>query len=705
MPLSPTDIAKLFVAYSNRVPEALAITYSTNLSNAELAATLAASAEFKAAHADESNAAMVRSFYHQMFGHAADAAGANYWTGLLDSGAVSRSTLPLYLALGAQGSDKTALESKAAAALAFSAEMDTGPELAAYQGSNVALVGAYLDRVTDAASLAAFKAELPFLASTLKDWGYTAYTGQVQATGYVQGATVFGDANGNGQFDQGEWSAVTDSQGRYILPASNAGIVAPGQIPLPLLVTGGTDATTGLAQHGSYAATTQSKAVNALSSLHQQLQQQGASAAQASARLAEAFGLGATDVTKTSPLTAAIDSDPGAPAAVPAALHLQVVAASLDGLQLAIARTLVSLAGGAGQFSEAQAYKAVAGALAGTIAHATGAADLSSAGFISALLASSVAQAGNASLTAAAAKLSALATQAFGQVLEAGLANIEQTNNGGGGIYGALAHIGQASVVLQASLADKLAAAMASGHPETLLTSYLGSALGVSTPAAHIADIDTGSLNDAAAIARANSGAGVPAISAIEVGKLYAAIFQRPAEPAGQGYWQAQSSVHVLETALVQSPEFQQQFGGKATDVAVNQMYLNMFGHAADPAGLQYWTGLISKGYLTLGGTAIALTQAAQGSDALALQAKAVAAAEFTAGLTVLQTEAAYAGQNIAAASAWLAGVHDDATLSGAIAALPALLKSLNDNPGPFPPATQFAVLVGVAEADTVHFA
>lgn len=701
MPITPTDIAQLFVAYSNRVPETLHISSGLSMSKEAIAAALAGP-DFEAAHAGQDSAAMVRSLYHQMFGHAADAAGAQYWAGLVDSGMISRKQLPLSMTLGAQGSDKVALESKAAAALAFSADMDTAPELLAYQGSTVAMVGAYLDRVTDAASLATFKNELPMLVSKLTARGQTAITGQVQATGYVQGATVFNDSNGNGQFDQGEWSALTDSQGRYIFTLPNDGIVAPNQIPVALLVTGGADATTGLTQHGSYAATTHSKAVNALSSLHQQLQQQGLSAAQASAHLAQAFDLGAADVNKASPLYTALDSDPAVPAAGQAALHLQSVAVSLDSLQVVLARTLVSLAGGAVHLNEAQAHQAVASALAATIAQASGATDLSSASFISALLASSVVQAGNASLTAAAAKLSALAVQAFGQIVEAGLANLEQTN---GDAYAVLAHIGQASVVLQVSLADQLAAAMAAGHPETLLTSYLGAALSVRTPAAQIGDIDTGGLNDAAAIARANSGAGVPAISATEIGKLYAAIFQRPADPAGQSYWQAQSSLQVLETALLQSAEFQQQYGGKTDAVAVNQMYLNMFGHAADAAGLHYWTGLIANGQLSLGSTAIALTQAARGSDAVALQAKAVAAAEFTAGLMSLETALVYAGQNLAAASAWLSGVHDDATLSSAMVALPALLNSLNQNPGPFPPTTHFAALVGIAEPGAFPFA
>lgn len=711
MPISQIDLAKLYLAYVNRVPDAAVYAYwaSHGTDAVAVAADLAASPEFKAAHDGKGNAALVNSLYHQLFGHAADGPGVQYWTGLLDSGALGRADLPRHLASAAEGSDKVALDSKAAAALALGNELDTAAEVAAYWTSPDAavLLTAYLNRVTDAASLAAFKSDLPFLASTLQDWGYIAYTGQVQSTGYLQGATVFSDSNGNGKFDQGEWNAVTDSQGRYILTAFKGGIVPPSKLPLPLLVTGGTDAATGLANHGSYAATNHGQAINALSSLHQQLQQtSGLSAAQASARLADAFGLGSVDVTKTSPLYAAFDTVSATPDAVKTALHLQTVVASLDGLQLAVARTLVSLAGGTAQFSEALAYKAVAGALADSIALGSGASDLSSASFITALLAASVAQAGNASLSAAAGKLSALATQAFGQLLEAGLANIEQAASASGGLYGALAHVGQASVVLQAALADKLAVAMAASHPETLLTSFLGSALSVSTPGARIVDLDPASLNDAAALARANSGAGVPAISAIEVGKLYAALFQRPADPAGQTYWQAQSSLQGLEAALVQSSEFQQQIAGKSNAEAIDQMYINMFGHTADNAGLAYWSGLVQNGYLTLGGTAIALTQAAQGSDAVALQAKAVAAAEYTAALQLVQSGIDYVPQDkpIAAAIVWLRGVHDEATLSSAMATLPSLFKD-ESTPGPFPlpPIPSQAVgLVGISDAGSL---
>src|SRR4051812_38895983 len=55
-------------------------------------------------------------------------------------------------------------------------------------------------------------------------------TGQV-IKGYVQGASVFMDANGNGLQDLGEIVVETDSQGRYTLPAGQSGdIIAIGGV-------------------------------------------------------------------------------------------------------------------------------------------------------------------------------------------------------------------------------------------------------------------------------------------------------------------------------------------------------------------------------------------------------------------------------------------------------------------------------------------
>jgi autotransporter-associated beta strand protein len=55
--------------------------------------------------------------------------------------------------------------------------------------------------------------------------------------GYIAGATVFTDTNGNGKLDQGEVSTTTDAHGNFTLTGATG----------PLVMTGGTDTSTGLA--------------------------------------------------------------------------------------------------------------------------------------------------------------------------------------------------------------------------------------------------------------------------------------------------------------------------------------------------------------------------------------------------------------------------------------------------------------------------
>lgn len=704
MATSPLDIVKLYIAYFNRAPDPVGLAYWTERDSGQVAAAFGASSEFQALHANQSSAQLVQSVYHNVFGRAAETSGVQFWSAQIDSGAISRNDLPARLALGAQGGDVDTLEHKAAAALAFTNELDTPAEILGYQSPLGVQLVPYFDRVRDEASLIAFKALIPEMVSYVAD-GHSGLvrSGQLQAAGYLQGATVFRDANGNGVQDQNELGVLTDSQGRYVLIDGLGDYPSNEPHARQLVATGGTDATTGLAHHGSYTVGLETKAVNALSSLHALLVQQGLSAAQASTRLDQALALNGADINKSNPLFATFEADALSPAAIKSALHQQAATASVDSLQLAIAKTLVSLAGGgsSSQLSETQALRAVSGALADTLAHATGASDLGSASFINALFDSSVVKAANAGLSTAAAAISAADKGVFGLLLEAAIDNIEAGAASSAGIYGGLAQIGQAASLLQGTLAAKLAAAMAGGNPETLLSSYLGSALANSTPAVHIGDIDPATGYDQAAIDAANSGANVPDVNALEIGKLYLAFLHRPAEPQGETFWQNTGSIDLLVNAISLAPEFTAQYAGKNSHAIITELYHNLFGRAPEPGGMEFWSAALENG-LSVADMALSMTRGAQSSDVVALADKAVAAAEFTAALNTPALEAAYSQSqfNWPLVRAWIDGVKDDATLAGAMAALPALIAQLDGNTGPLPPPVS---LVGVADSGALY--
>lgn len=135
----------------------------------------------------------------------------------------------------------------------------------------------------------------------------------VTVDGYLQGATVFLDRNGNGTLDSGEPSTVTDSAGRYSLDMT--GISATALTGLKVIVSGGIDTDTGYVFGGHLSARIEQAAsgqvVTPLTTLVDAMVEQGLAADPAGARnqIATALGLSASDLT-LDPMSV-IDSKPG----------------------------------------------------------------------------------------------------------------------------------------------------------------------------------------------------------------------------------------------------------------------------------------------------------------------------------------------------------------------------------------------------------
>ena len=116
--------------------------------------------------------------------------------------------------------------------------------------------------------------------------------------GYLDGATVFVDANSNGQFDPGELS-VSSTNGNFVLPVEAGRLVA----------FGGTDISTGLSFKGILEAPAGSTAITPLTTLVSMLQNQGSSTAEA--QVLAAFGIDpSTELTTFDPIAALLAGNP-----------------------------------------------------------------------------------------------------------------------------------------------------------------------------------------------------------------------------------------------------------------------------------------------------------------------------------------------------------------------------------------------------------
>jgi hypothetical protein len=160
--------------------------------------------------------------------------------------------------------------------------------------------------------------------------------------GYINGATVFCDANNNGVLDAGEASTTTSGQGDFTLSSACSAT---------LVSIGGTDVTTGYAFQGVLKTSSGAVVMSPLTTLV-------ADSGLSNAQLVKALGLPeGTDLTKTDPVA------PGNTAILKATLAVQQIVQQLANLTAtandASARTTL--------------YTKVANALASTLAASSGA--------------------------------------------------------------------------------------------------------------------------------------------------------------------------------------------------------------------------------------------------------------------------------------------------------------------------------------------
>jgi hypothetical protein len=133
-----TEVQKLYVAYFSRPADVAGLAYWNNILNTNAAgyqvisANFASSDEYKATYAGLDNAGIVSAVYQHLFGRAAEAAGVQYWTNMLNQKVITIDDVVTQIAAGAQGTDKIAYDGKVAVAAVFTDHMDLASEQQAY---------------------------------------------------------------------------------------------------------------------------------------------------------------------------------------------------------------------------------------------------------------------------------------------------------------------------------------------------------------------------------------------------------------------------------------------------------------------------------------------------------------------------------------------------------------------------------------------
>ena len=186
------SIQQLYVAYFNRPADAAGLDFwAKQVDNGAtldtISATFAATPEYKALFAGLSNDQVVNQIYQNLFNRAPDASGLKFWSDKLTDKALTVDNVVAAVAASAQqdpaaGPDTIAIQSKVAAAVAFTNFLNTDVESRiAYSSGSVNGVGVnYIHSVTNATNLATAIAALPTATQVALETG-TVATGTTYA--------------------------------------------------------------------------------------------------------------------------------------------------------------------------------------------------------------------------------------------------------------------------------------------------------------------------------------------------------------------------------------------------------------------------------------------------------------------------------------------------------------------------------------------
>ncbi|MCG8511757.1 MAG: VCBS domain-containing protein, partial [Rhodospirillales bacterium] len=311
------------------------------------------------------------------------------------------------------------------------------------------------------------------------------------ADGYIEGATVFADADGDGELDAGEASATTDVEGNFRITDGVGDLV----------MTGGTDVSTQLAFEGVLVAPEGSSVITPLTSIIAKMVGNGASNADdAQTKMAAATGItgslssalngsGASSLLHFDPVEQTVDGVSGAIDVLAIGIQVQN---SIDIISSAL---VGATDGDANALGTIPAMQAAFTAMASAMSAGASFAGLTNPAAIQAIIDSAATGAGldetqQALVSGAAEQIATIVTDSNGNVNDilAAAADPDSPIT----TESALTQLAQASVIAQGAAADAIADALAGtgGTVDAAVSSFTGSNLDAAEDGAAVGDVD-----------------------------------------------------------------------------------------------------------------------------------------------------------------------------------------------------------------------
>lgn len=133
MPISATDLNKVYLAYFGRPADASGKVFFATKELGEVIATFDGSAESNSLYGGDV-AAKINAIYNNLFNRDAEPGGLMYWMGQITTGKITPAGAAFTILNGAKNDDAKAVANKLAAAAAFEKAIDTTAEIVNYSG-------------------------------------------------------------------------------------------------------------------------------------------------------------------------------------------------------------------------------------------------------------------------------------------------------------------------------------------------------------------------------------------------------------------------------------------------------------------------------------------------------------------------------------------------------------------------------------------